>query len=285
MNQTAPPISVSDDHVPELVLEAGRADAHYWRDLWRYRELFVFLTWRDLLVRYKQTVVGVAWAILQPAMTTVVFCVFGYLLKLPTGGIPRPVLILAAQLPWQFFASSLSSSSNSLVSNAHLISKVYFPRLIVPVSAIAVSLVDFLITAIFLLVLMLGYHVTPDWHVLALPLFIGIAFGAALGAGLWLTALNVKYRDFRFVLPFLVQFGFYLSPIAFTSDLVPERWRTLYALNPMVGVIDGFRWSLLGGRTPVDWNNVIVSGVEVLALLLSGVWFFRKTEKCFADVI
>lgn len=279
----------SDPHatadVPELVLEAGRADTHYWRDLWRYRELFVFLTWRDLLVRYKQTAVGVAWAVLQPAMTTVVFCVFGYLLKLETHGVPRPVLILAAQLPWQFFAASLSSSSNSLVSNAHLISKVYFPRLLVPVSAIAVSLVDFFITASLLIVVMFAYQVTPDWRVVALPLFVFIALGAALGAGLWLTALNVKYRDFRFVLPFIVQFGFYVSPVAFTSDLVPAQWRTLYALNPMVGVIDGFRWALLGGSTPLDWMSVALSGILVIALLASGVWFFRKTEKSFADAI
>ncbi|HEX2852755.1 MAG TPA: ABC transporter permease [Opitutaceae bacterium] len=270
---------------PELVLEAGRADSHYWRDLWRYRELFVFLTWRDLLVRYKQTAVGVAWAVIQPAMTTAVFCAFGYLLNLPTGGVPRPVLILAAQLPWQFFAASLSSSSNSLVSNAHLISKVYFPRLIVPVSAIAVSLVDFLITAVFLIVVMVVYRVVPDWHIVALPLFVLIALCAALGAGLWLTALNVKYRDFRFVLPFIVQFGFYISPVAFTSDIVPAQWRTLYALNPMVGVIDGFRWSLLGGRAPLDWTSVSLSVVLVLVLLGSGVWFFRRTEKSFADVI
>lgn len=283
MSQPAPPPPSAS--LPELVLEAGRADAHYWRDLWRYRELFVFLTWRDLLVRYKQTVVGITWAILQPALTTAVFCAFGYLLNLPTGGVPRPVLILAAQLPWQFFASSLSSSSNSLVSNAHLISKVYFPRLIVPVSAVAVSFVDFFITGAFLVVVMLAYQVTPDWHIIALPLFVLIALGAALGAGLWLTALNVKYRDFRFVLPFIVQFGFYISPVAFTSDIVPPQWRTLYALNPMVGVIDGFRWSLLGGRAPLDWTSVGVSVALVLALLVSGVWFFRKTEKSFADVI
>lgn len=283
MSQTPTPLSAAAGS--ELVLEAGRADSHYWRDLWRYRELFVFLTWRDLLVRYKQTVVGIAWAVLQPALTTVVFCIFGYLLDLPTGGVPRPVLILAAQLPWQFFSSSLSSSSNSLVSNANLISKVYFPRLIVPVSAIAVSLVDFLITGTFLGAVMIFYRVMPDWHVVALPLFVLIAFGAALGAGLWLTALNVKYRDFRFILPFIVQFGFYISPVAFTSDIVPAQWRTLYALNPMVGVIDGFRWSLLGGRATLDWTSVGISAVFVIALLCSGVWFFRKTEKSFADVI
>jgi lipopolysaccharide transport system permease protein len=280
-----PPAPSTSSVTPELVLEAGRADAHYWRDLWRYRELFIFLTWRDLLVRYKQTAVGVAWAVLQPALTTAVFWVFGELLKLPTGGVPRVVLILAAQLPWQFFASSLSSSSNSLVSNANLISKVYFPRLIVPVSAVAVSLVDFFITGIFLGVIMLVKHVVPDWRFVALPLFVLIAFGAALGAGLWLTALNVKYRDFRFVLPFIVQFGFYVSPVAFTTEIVPERWRPLYALNPMVGVIDGFRWSLLGGRTALDWTSVGISVALVAVLLISGVWFFRRTEKSFADVI
>ncbi|MCX6954202.1 MAG: ABC transporter permease [Verrucomicrobia bacterium] len=270
---------------PELVLEAGRADSHYWRDLWRYRELFVFLTWRDLLVRYKQTAVGIAWAVLQPAMTTVVFYVFGEVLNLPHGTAPRAVVIFAAQLPWSFFSASLSASSNSLVGSAHLISKVYFPRLIVPVSAVAVSFVDFLISSVLLAVLMLVYQVVPDIRILALPLFVLIAFAAALGAGLWLTALNVKYRDFRFVLPFVIQFGLYVSPIAFTSDMVPEKWRTLYSLNPMVGVIDGFRWALLGGQASLNWSSLAVSVGLVALLLWSGVWYFRKTERTFADVI
>ncbi len=270
---------------PPLVLEAGRAEAHYWRDLWRYRELFLFLTWRDLLVRYKQTAVGVAWALIQPAMTTLVFCVFGQILKLPTGGVPRAVLIFAAQLPWQFFSSSLSSSSNSLVSNTQLISKVYFPRLIIPFSAVVVSLVDFFISAAFLAALMAYYGLVPDARVLALPLFLLVAFGAALGAGLWLTALNVKYRDFRFVLPFIIQFGLYVSPIAFTSDLVPARWRPLYELNPMVGIIDGFRWALLRGHAPSPWTGLAYSCALVVVLLVTGVWYFRKTEKTFADVI
>ncbi|HXB02114.1 MAG TPA: ABC transporter permease [Opitutaceae bacterium] len=270
---------------PTLVLEAGRTEAHYWRDLWRYRELFLFLTWRDLLVRYKQTAVGVAWALIQPAMTTAVFCIFGQILKLPTGGVPRPILIFAAQLPWQFFSSSLSSSSNSLVSSANLISKVYFPRLIIPFSAVVVSLVDFLISAAFLALLMAIYGVVPDARVLALPLFLFVAFGAALGAGLWLTALNVKYRDFRFVLPFIIQFGLYVSPVAFTSNLVPARWRTLYELNPMVGIIDGFRWALLRGAAPPPWSSLAYSCALVAVLLVTGVWYFRKTEKTFADVI
>ncbi len=275
----------SDPALPPLILEAGRAETHYWRDLWRYRELFFFLTWRDLLVRYKQTAVGVAWALLQPALTTAVFCVFGQILKLPTGGVPRPVLIFAAQLPWQFFSSSLSASSSSLVGNAHLISKIYFPRLIIPVSAIVVSLVDFFISAMLLAVLMAAYGLAPDARVLALPFFLFVAFGAALGAGLWLTALNVRYRDFRFVLPFVLQFGLYISPVAFTSDLVPARWRALYELNPMVGVIDGFRWALLRGATPPPWSSLAYSLGLVTFLLATGVWYFRKTEKTFADVI
>jgi lipopolysaccharide transport system permease protein len=270
---------------PALVLEAGRAEAHYWHDLWRYRELFFFLTWRDLLVRYKQTTIGVVWALLQPAMTTAVFCIFGQILKLPTGGVPRPILIFAAQLPWQFFSSSLSSSSTSLVGNANLISKVYFPRLIIPVSAIVVSLVDFFISAAFLAVLMAVYGFAPDARVFVLPLFLLAAFGAALGVGLWLTALNVKYRDFRFVLPFIIQFGLYVSPIAFTSDLVPARWRALYELNPMVGVIDGFRWALLHGNAPAPWASLAYSLALVAVLLATGVWYFRKTERTFADVI
>jgi len=270
---------------PVLVLEAGRAEVHYWRDLWRYRELFLFLTWRDLLVRYKQTAVGVAWALIQPALTTAVFCVFGQILKLPTGGVPRPILIFAAQLPWQFFSSALSASSSSLVGNANLISKIYFPRLIIPVSAIVVSLVDFSISAAFLAVLMAAYGLAPDARVLDLPLFLAVAFGAALGVGLWLTALNVKYRDFRFVLPFIIQFGLYVSPIAFTSDLVPARWRALYELNPMVGIIDGFRWALLRGQAPAPWTGLAYSCALVAVLLVTGVWFFRKTERTFADVI
>jgi lipopolysaccharide transport system permease protein len=270
---------------PVLVLEAGRAEAHYWRDLWHYRELFWFLTWRDLLVRYKQTAVGVAWALLQPALTTAVFCIFGQILKLPTGGVPRPILIFAAQLPWQFFSSALSASSNSLVGNANLISKIYFPRLIIPVSAIVVSLVDFLISAVFLAGLMAAYGFAPDLRMLVLPLFLFVAFGAALGVGLWLTALNVKYRDFRFVLPFIIQFGLYISPIAFTSDLVPPRWRTLYELNPMVGIIDGFRWGLLRGNAPSPWMSLSYSLGLVVVLLATGVWYFRKTERTFADII
>ncbi|PTY04683.1 phosphate ABC transporter permease [Opitutaceae bacterium EW11] len=271
--------------LPPLVIEAGRTERHYWADLWRYRELFAFLAWRDLLVRYKQTAIGVAWALLQPFLTMVVFTVFGAWLAVPTGGVPRPVFVFVALLPWQFFSASLSGASNSLVSNAHLISKVYFPRLIVPLSAVATSLVDFLISAVFLAVLMAVYGVAPGPAIVALPLFVLLAFCASLGAGLWLTALNVKYRDFRFVLPFIVQFGLYISPVAFTSDIVPERWRPLYSLNPLVGIIDGFRWSVLGQATGSLWQCVGTSAAIVTAVLFSGIWYFRRTEKTFADVI
>lgn len=271
--------------LPPLVIEAGRTERHYWADLWRYRELFAFLAWRDLLVRYKQTLIGVAWALLQPFLTMVVFTVFGAWLGAPTGGVPRPVFVFAALLPWQFFSASLSGASSSLVSNAHLISKVYFPRLIVPLSAVATSLVDFLISAIFLGVLMAIYGVAPGPALMALPLLVALVFCAALGAGLWLTALNVKYRDFRFLLPFIVQFGLYVSPIAFTSEIVPERWRLLYSLNPLVGVIDGFRWSLLGQHSAGLQQSLTFSASVVAVVLVSGIWFFRRTEKTFADVI
>lgn len=271
--------------MPPLVLEPGRAERHYWRDLWRYRELFAFLTWRDLLVRYKQTAIGVAWALIQPFLTMVVFTAFGHWLNTPTDGIARPVFVFSALLPWQFFAASLSGASNSLVSNAHLISKVYFPRLIVPLSAVSTSLVDFVISCVFLALLMAFFAVGPGLALLAFPALVLLTFGAALGAGLWLTALNVKYRDFRFIVPFITQFGLYVSPVAFTSDLVPERWRVLYSLNPLVGIIDGFRWSLLGAKSENLPTSLGIAVVLVLALLASGVWYFRRTEKTFADVI
>lgn len=270
---------------PPLIIEAGRAERHYWRDLWRYRELFAFLAWRDILVRYKQTAIGVAWALVQPLFTMVVFTAFGHWLKLPTDHVPRPVLVFTAMLPWQFFSAALSAASGSLVNSAHLISKVYFPRLIVPLSAVATSLVDFLISALFLGLLMAIYRVAPGRQAILLPAFVALAFGAALGAGLWLTALNVKFRDFRFVLPFIIQLGLYVSPVAFSSDIVPERWRILYSLNPMVGVIDGFRWALLGQTSSTLGQSILIAVTIVTALLASGVWFFRRTEKSFADVI
>jgi lipopolysaccharide transport system permease protein len=275
-----------DPTIPALlVIEAGRSEAHYWRDLWRYRELFYFLTWRDLIVRYKQTAVGIAWVLLQPALSMVVFTFFGRLLGVPTGGVPRPVLVYTALLPWQFFAAALAGSSGSLVSNANLISKIYFPRLIVPVGAAAVNIVDFVISAGFLAVLMAIYGVWPDARVLLLPVFVLVAFGTALGAGLWLAALNVKYRDFRYVVPFIIQFGLYASPVFFNSTIVPERWRFWYALNPMVGVIDGFRWALLGGKVELQLPSLLLSLAIMAGLLASGVWFFRRIERSFADLI
>jgi len=269
-----------------LIIEAGRTEKHYWLDLWRYRELFYFLAWRDILVRYKQTVIGIAWALIRPLLTMVVFTVvFGKLAKLPSEGVPYPILVFAAMLPWQFFSNALSEASNSLIGNANLISKVYFPRLIIPASAVITSFVDFLISAIILVCLMVWYRFAPDWRILSLPLFVGIAFAAAMGAGLWLTALNVKYRDFRYIVPFIVQFGLYVSPVGFSSGIVPEKWRLLYSLNPMVGVIDGFRWAILGNESKIYLPGFILSMAIVGLLLVTGILYFRKTEKSFADVI
>jgi lipopolysaccharide transport system permease protein len=280
----------------ELIIEPGRAGKNYWRDLWRYRELFLILAWRDIAVRYKQTVIGVAWAVIQPFLTTVVFTiVFNRIAKLPApDGVPYFLLVMAAQLPWQFFSTSLSASSNSLIGNANLISKIYFPRLIVPAGSVITSFVDFLITVGLVAVTMVWFRFLPDWRLLAMPLFVALAFGAAFGAGLWLCALNVKYRDFRYIIPFIVQFGFFLSPVGYTSDRVPEIWswhgfdipaRLLYSFNPMVGVIDGFRWALLRGQTDFWWPSLQLSIVLTTGLCLSGIWYFRKMEKTFADVI
>jgi lipopolysaccharide transport system permease protein len=270
----------------ELIIEAGRTEVQYWKDLWRYRELFYFLAWRDILVRYKQTVIGIAWALIRPFLTMIVFTVvFGQLAKLPSEGVPYPILVFSAMLPWQFFANSLSECSNSLLANANMIAKVYFPRLIVPTSAVIVSFVDFLLSGMILLALMIWYNFVPDWRILTLPLFILIALAAAIGAGLWLAALNVEYRDFRYIVPFLVQFGLYISPVGFSSNVVPEKWRLLYSLNPMVGVIDGFRWAILGGDAKLYLPGFMLSLALVAILLVSGIWYFRKMERTFADVI
>ncbi len=226
----------------QTIIEPGRIERQYWQDIWSYRELFYILSWRDITVRYKQTVIGVAWALIRPFLTMVVFTVvFGKLANLPAEGVPYPILVFAGMLPWQFFSTALSAASDSLISNANLISKVYFPRLIVPASAIVTSFVDFLISGFIMLALMAWYNFVPSWHIVALPLFIGIAFMASMGAGLWLCSLNVKYRDFRYIVPFVVQFGLYISPVGFSSNIVPEEWRLLYSINPMVSVIDGFR--------------------------------------------
>ena len=269
-----------------LVIKAGRAEQQYWQDIWKYRELFYFLAWRDILVRYKQTTIGLAWALLRPFLTTMVFTlVFGVLLKAPSTGAPYPIVVFAAMLPWQFFSNALSECSNSLISNSNLISKVYFPRLIVPTSAVIVSFVDFMISAIILLGFMAWYNFVPDWRILTLPLFVAIAFAAAMGAGLWLAALNVEYRDFRYIVPFIVQFGLYISPVGFSSSVVPERWRLLYSLNPMVGVIDGFRWAILGKDFAIYLPGFLLSVALVMVLLITGIQYFRRMERKFADVI
>lgn len=269
-----------------LVIEAGRAERHYWRDLWRYRELFFFLAWRDILVRYKQTTIGIAWALGRPLITMLVFTlVFSTLAKLPSDGAPYPILVFAALLPWQFFSSAISGAGDSLVSNAGMISKVYFPRLVIPASALIVSLVDFLISGVILVGLMIWYGFAPSLRMLTLPIFIFVVFSAAMGAGLWIAALNVKYRDFRIAIPFAVQLGLYISPVGFSSAVVPEQWRLLYSLNPMVGVIDGFRWAILGKGTAFYWPGFLLSFLLVLVMLVTGLYYFRKTEKTFADVI
>jgi lipopolysaccharide transport system permease protein len=271
---------------PELIIEAGRTEGQYWKDLWHYRELFYFLAWRDILVRYKQTSIGIAWALIRPFLTMLVFTVvFGRLAKLPSQGVPYPILVFSAMLPWQFFANSLSECSTSLITNSNLISKVYFPRLVLPTSAVVVSFIDFMICGIILLALMAWYNFVPSWRILSLPLFISIAFATSMGAGLWFASLNVQYRDFRYIVPFIVQFGLYISPVGFSSSLVPEQWRFIYSLNPMVGVIDGFRWAILGGDSNLNIPGFILSLILVFSLLLSGIWYFRKMERKFADVI
>jgi lipopolysaccharide transport system permease protein len=269
-----------------IIIEPRRTIRHYWKDIWHYRELFAFLAWRDILVRYKQTVIGIAWSVIRPLLTMIVFTViFGKLAKLPSDGVPYPILVYAAMLPWQFFSNALNESSNSLITNANLLSKVYFPRLIMPASSVIVSLIDFVISFVILILLMIWYQFLPDSRIILLPLFLCLAIFTSFGFGLWLAALNVKYRDFRYIVPFIVQLGLYISPVGFSSSIIPDKWRFLYSLNPMVGVIDGFRWSLLGGRTQLYWPGFIVSVVLTLTIFISAVWYFRKTERYFADVI
>ena len=288
---SSPDIPTTDASTPRaepvLVLAPGRADKNYWRDLWHYRELFLILAWRDLAVRYKQTVIGVLWAILRPLLTMIILAVvFGRIAKLPSDGkAPYPLLVFAAMLPWTLFATALSDASNSLIGSANLISKVYFPRLIVPAATIVTALADSLISLAILLALMLYYRFPPGWNIALLPLFILLALLASLGPGLWITALNVKYRDFRYVIPFVTQFGLYVSPVGFSSSVIPEHWRLLYSLNPMVGVIDGFRWCILGGNSPIYWSGFALSLGIVAFFLWLGIGKFRKMEKSFADLI
>jgi lipopolysaccharide transport system permease protein len=270
-----------------IIIEAGRSERHYWLDLWRYRELFRVLAWRDLSVRYKQTAIGVLWALIRPFLTMVVFTiVFGRIAKLPTAGdAPYALLVFAGILPWTFFSTGLSEAANSLITNEKLITKVYFPRLIVPIATIVVAFVDFLISFGILLLLMGWYRYLPDWRMLLLPVFGLLAFLASVGPSLWITALNVKYRDFRYVIPFIVQFGLYVSPVGFSSSVVPGQWRLLYSLNPMVGVIDGFRWCILRGQSDLYPTGLLASVAVIAFFLWFGVHYFRKTEKTFADLI
>jgi len=270
----------------ELIIEAGQTERQYWKDLWKYRELFYFLAWRDVLVRYKQTVAGVAWSVIRPFLTMLVLTVvFGKLGKMPSGSVPYALLVFCGMLPWQFFSTALSESGNSLVANANLISKVYFPRMVVPASSVINGFVDFLITTVFLGLLMVWYHFVPSPNIVFLPVFVLLAFSASFGAGLWVAALMVEYRDFRFIVPFIVQFGLYISPVGFSSSVVGEKWRLLYSLNPVVGVIDGFRWAILGGKDMLDWPGLLASTSGTALLLVSGIYYFRKTERTFADVI
>jgi len=270
----------------EIVIRPGATAENYWRELWIYRELFVFFAWRDITVRYKQTALGVLWALIQPLVTMLVLTfVFGRLAGMPSHGVPYPVLVYAGVLPWQLFATSLTNCSGSLVANANLLRKIFFPRLIIPASTMMVGLVDFAVALSILVVLMAWFQVVPGIEVLALPLFLAAAFVTALSAGVWFAALNVKYRDFRYLVPFVVQLGVYVSPVGFSTNAVPESYRFLYALNPMASVINGFRWSLLGGDFSVDWGAFAASMALVLALLYTGVRYFRSVENSFADVV
>jgi lipopolysaccharide transport system permease protein len=282
MNALPAPV---ESEVPELVLEAGRADRHYWRDLWRYRELLFFLAWRDVKVRYKQAALGAAWALVQPIVTMIVFTfVFSKLAGMPAGNVPYPLLVLAGLLPWQLFSAAFSGSSGSLVSNANLVAKIYFPRLVVPLSSLAVALIDFLIVLGLYAALAAWFGVWPTWRIFFLPAFMVVALVIALGAGLWLTALTVKYRDFRFIVPFLLQVGVFVTPVGYRTDNLPN-WRELLALNPLTGVIDGFRWCLLGADFQFNPALFGTSLLVALVLLGTGLWYFRATERTFADTI
>ena len=270
-----------------VVIEPGQHERHYWRDLWRYRELFYVLAWRDLAVRYKQTVIGAAWALIRPLLTMIIFTViFGRIAKLPSdGSTPYPLMVFAGMLPWTFFSTGLGDAANSLVGNGPLIGKVYFPRLIVPTATLVVAFADLLISFALLVGMMAWYRFAPGWQILALPAFIALAFFASIGPALWIAALNVKYRDFRVVIPFLMQLGLYVSPVGFSSSIVPAQWRLLYSLNPMVGVIDGFRWCILGGQSRLYLPGLAMSLIVVSFFMWFGIRRFRKTEKIFADLI
>ena len=271
----------------EIIIEPGRQEQNYWRDLWRYRELFYVLAWRDVAVRYKQTVIGVVWALIRPLATILIFTViFGHIAKLPSDGMaPYPLMVFAGMLPWTFFSTGLADASNSLIGSANLISKVYFPRLIVPIATIVVAFVDFLVSFIILIGMMVWYRYAPDWRIVLLPAFLAFLVMATIGPSLWIAALNVKYRDFRYIVPFMLQFGLYISPVGFSSHIIPEEWRLLFSLNPMVGAIDGFRWCILSGQSELNLPGLALSIAVGVFFLWFGIRRFRKVEKSFADLI
>jgi lipopolysaccharide transport system permease protein len=277
-----------------LIIEAGRTERQYWRDLWRYRELFYFLAWRDFLVRYKQTTVGITWSLIRPVLTMLALTMVGIIAHLAKGSVPYPLFVLGGILPWQFFSTAMSESGSSLVTNANLVSKVYFPRLVVPASSVVICFADFLISAAFVTIMMLCYRFMPPSQIIFLPFFILLMFAASLGAGLWIAALMVKYRDFRFIVPFVIQFGFFVCPVINATNRVPEIWRwhdheiparLIYSLNPVVGIIDGFRWTILGRENVIYWPGLAISIIGVVLMVVTGLWYFRKTERTFADMI
>ncbi|MDB5222998.1 MAG: type transporter [Chitinophagaceae bacterium] len=274
-----------EDKSWDLIIESGRTERNYWRDLWRFRELFYILSWRDIKVRYKQTFIGGAWSIIRPLLTTIIFTiVFSRIAKLQNpGAAPYALMVFAGMLPWQFFSNALSESSNSLIGNANLITKVYFPRMIIPASSVITSLVDLGISFIIMIGMYIWYHYPPSWNIIFLPVFILLAFLCSFGIGLYLTAVNVKYRDFKYIIPFIVQFGLYITPVGFSSSIIGEKWRWLYSLNPMVGIIDGFRWCLLGDQ--MHWNSFYISIIIISLFLWLGIYYFRKMERTFADNI
>jgi len=270
----------------DLIIDPGRLKKNYWNDLWKFRELFFFLAWRDILVRYKQTVIGLAWSVLRPFLTMVVFTViFGNLAKFPSGDVPYPILVFSAMLPWQFFSTSFSDASNSLIGNSNMLTKIYFPRMIIPASTVIVNLVDFLISFVILIGMMFWYRFVPPVTILVLPLFLLQVFLISMGAGFYVAAVNVKYRDFKYIVPFVVQFGMLISPVGFSSTVVNEKWRLLYSMNPMVGVIDGFRWAITGDRSQIYLPGLVLSFVIMILLMFIGIWYFRKMERTFADLI
>lgn len=271
--------------MPTLVIEAGRGERQYWRDLWRFRELFYFLAWRDFLIRYKQTVVGIAWAVIRPFLMMLALTAIGKVSKFSSGGAPYELFFFCGLLPWQFFSAAMSESGNSLVSNSNLVSKVYFPRLVVPASSVIVSFLDFLIAAVFLVVLMFYYRFVPPHQIAFIPLFVLLVFASSLGTGFWIAALTVEYRDFRFVTPFIIQFGFFVSGVFPLTGHIHGAWRWFYCVNPLVGIIDGFRWCILGGQNLIHPSELVMSSVATVLLLASGLWYFRRTERTFADVI